>query len=93
MRWSAKGTHRGPLGPVPPTNRPVAIEGIIFDYLENGKVRERWEQYDSASMMQQLGLALHDHDAVVQDRLPGGRARVDDVGSPAVDHARACPAE
>jgi steroid delta-isomerase-like uncharacterized protein len=57
MRWRANGTHRGPLGPVPATNRPVAIDGLIFDHLEDGKVRERWEQYDYASMMQQLGLA------------------------------------
>ncbi|NUS47645.1 MAG: ester cyclase, partial [Gemmatimonadaceae bacterium] len=57
MRWHATGTHRGPLGPVPPTNRPVEIDGVIFDYLEDGKVRERWEQYDQSLMMQQLGLA------------------------------------
>jgi steroid delta-isomerase-like uncharacterized protein len=56
MRWSAKGTHRGPLGPIPPTNRTAAIDGLIIDHLEDGKVRERWEQYDYAAMMQQLGV-------------------------------------
>ncbi len=57
MRWSATGTHRGPLGPVPPTDKPIAIEGLIVDHLEDGKVRERWEQWDQSLMLQQLGLA------------------------------------
>ena len=57
MRWRATGTHRGPFGPVPPTNRPIEIDGVIFDQLENGKVRERWEQWDQAVMLQQLGVA------------------------------------
>jgi predicted ester cyclase len=57
MRWHATGTHRGPLGPIPATNRRVEIEGLIVDHLEDEKVRERWEQYDYGVMMQQLGVA------------------------------------
>ena len=56
LRWRATGTQRGPFGPVPATNRPIEIDGIIFDLLENGKVRERWEQWDQAVMLQQLGV-------------------------------------
>jgi len=55
-RWSCTGTHTGPLGPVPPTGKKIAIEGIIIDRVANGKVAERWEQYDGTLMMQQLGL-------------------------------------
>jgi predicted ester cyclase len=35
----------------------VEIDGLIIDHLEDGKVRERWEQYDYGVMMQQLGVA------------------------------------
>jgi steroid delta-isomerase-like uncharacterized protein len=56
-RWSCTGTHTGPLGPVPPTGKKAKITGLIIDRLVNGKVQERWEQFDNAVMMQQLGLA------------------------------------
>jgi steroid delta-isomerase-like uncharacterized protein len=56
-RWSVRGTHTGPLGPVPPTGRPIAIGGLIIDRVADGKAVERWEQYDQPLMMQQLGLA------------------------------------
>lgn len=56
MRWHARGTHRGPLGPVPPTGRNIAIDGVIFDHVVDGRVVERWEQWDESVMLQQLGL-------------------------------------
>jgi steroid delta-isomerase-like uncharacterized protein len=55
-RWHCTGTHTGPLGPVPPTGKKISIDGLIIDRLVNGKVAERWEQYDGTLMMQQLGL-------------------------------------
>jgi steroid delta-isomerase-like uncharacterized protein len=57
FRWRATGTHTGPLGAVPPTGKPVAIDGLIVDRLVDGKVHERWEQWDQSLMLQQLGLA------------------------------------
>lgn len=56
FRWSATGTHTGPLGPVPPTGKKVAIDGLIVDRVVGGKVQERWEQFDQPLMLQQLGL-------------------------------------
>ena len=47
----------GPFGAVPATGRRVRIDGLILDRVAGGKVVERWEQWDQASMMQQLGLA------------------------------------
>jgi len=55
-RWTATGTHTGPLGPVPATGKKVKIDGFVMDRLVNGKVQERWEQFDNAALMQQLGL-------------------------------------
>jgi predicted ester cyclase len=57
FRWHAVATHTGPLGPVPPTGRKVAIDGLIIDHVVNGRVVERWEQMDQSLMLQQLGLA------------------------------------
>lgn len=56
MRWAAKGTHTGPLGPLPPTGRIVSIDGLLMDRIENGKVVERWEQFNQPVMLQQLGV-------------------------------------
>jgi len=55
-RWTSTGTHTGPLGPVPPTGKKVKIDGLVMDRLVNGRVQERWEQFDNAALMQQLGL-------------------------------------
>ncbi|HEU4721624.1 MAG TPA: ester cyclase [Gemmatimonadaceae bacterium] len=57
FRWHAAGTHTGPLGAAPPTGKPIAIDGLIVDHVEDGKVRERWEQWDQSLMLQQLGFA------------------------------------
>ena len=57
FRWSATGTHTGPLGAAPPTGKSVALDGLIIDLMANGKVRERWEQWDQSLMLQQLGFA------------------------------------
>lgn len=56
-RWVAEGTHGGPLGPVPPTGRHIRVDGLILDRVIDGRVVERWEQWDQMGMLQQLGLA------------------------------------
>jgi steroid delta-isomerase-like uncharacterized protein len=55
-RWVAVGTNSGSFGNVPPTGRRVRVDGLILDRVADGKVVERWEQWDQAGMMQQLGL-------------------------------------
>jgi predicted ester cyclase len=55
-RWTAKGTNTGPLGEMKATGRGIEIEGLIIDYVVNGKVAKRWELWDQMAMMQQLGL-------------------------------------
>ncbi len=56
-RWVAEGTHTAALGEVPPTGRRVRVDGLILDHVKDGKVTERWEQWDQMAMLQQLGLA------------------------------------
>ena len=56
-RWVAVGTNSAPFGSVPATGRSVRVNGLIIDRLADGRVLERWEQWDQAGMMQQLGFA------------------------------------
>jgi steroid delta-isomerase-like uncharacterized protein len=56
-RWHAAGTNGAALGGVPATGRQVRIDGLILDRVVDGKVVERWEQWDQMGMLQQLGLA------------------------------------
>ena len=56
-RWVAEGTNSAPFGSVPATGRRVRVDGLILDRVADGRIVERWEQWDQAGMMQQLGLA------------------------------------
>lgn len=55
-RWTAVGTHTGPLGDSPPTGNRAKFEGLILDRVVGEKVVERWEQWDQMGMLQQLGI-------------------------------------
>ena len=57
FRWHATGTHSGPLGAAPATGKTIAVDGLVVDRLVDGNVQERWEQFDQALMLQQLGFA------------------------------------
>lgn len=54
-RWSARGTHRGPLLGIAPTGREVAYTGIGIRRIANGKITEHWENLDTLGLLQQLG--------------------------------------
>src|SRR5829696_4212472 len=41
----------------PPTGRQIEQKGITIHRIEDGKIAEEWESYDTLSMLQQLGLA------------------------------------
>ena len=56
-RWVAEGTNSAPFGNVPATGRRVRVGGLILDRVADGRIAERWEQWDEAGMMRQLGLA------------------------------------
>jgi predicted ester cyclase len=49
-------TH-SPVGPLPPTGRPVVFELMnIFRYEEDGRLAEEWVQTDNRSRLRQLGV-------------------------------------
>jgi steroid delta-isomerase-like uncharacterized protein len=55
-RWTARGTHQGELMGISPTSKEVTITGIDVLRVAQGKVVERWAEYDSLGMIQQLGV-------------------------------------
>jgi predicted ester cyclase len=55
-RWHGTGTHQGPLGPIAPTGRRISVDGLILDHLTDGRVAERWEQFDQTVLLQQIGM-------------------------------------
>jgi len=54
-QWTIRGTHRGELMGMAPTDEQVEIKGITIHRIEGGRIAEEWERYDNLSVMQQLG--------------------------------------
>ncbi len=57
-RYIMRGTHQGEIQGIPPTGNKVEISGFIAHRLENGKVVEDREDWDTLCLMQQLGMEL-----------------------------------
>lgn len=51
------GTLEGELFGFQPTGKSMKVWGVNFFRMQDGKVRERWGQFDVLGMVQQLGLA------------------------------------
>jgi len=55
-RWSAKGTHLGELGGIPPTGRAFAMDGQTLERFDGGKLAEVWVARDELGLLLQLGI-------------------------------------
>jgi steroid delta-isomerase-like uncharacterized protein len=62
-RWIYKGTHEGEFMGIPPTGNKLEISGILITRIENGKIVEEREDYDTLGAMQQLGMELKPKEA------------------------------
>jgi steroid delta-isomerase-like uncharacterized protein len=54
-RWTARGTHNGPLMEIPKTGKKVTVTGISENRVVNGKFVEGWNSFDQMSLLQQIG--------------------------------------
>jgi steroid delta-isomerase-like uncharacterized protein len=55
-RGTISGTHSGSFMGIPPTGKKVSWTGIIIYRLDDdGKVVERWQDFDALGMLQQMG--------------------------------------
>ena len=57
VRWTRTATHSGRGLGFPATNKTVTFGGMLFLRVENGKLKESWNCYDRAGLLQQLGRA------------------------------------
>jgi steroid delta-isomerase-like uncharacterized protein len=55
LRWTAHATHRGELIGMPATGRRVTLTGIDDLRIVDGRIAERWGEFNSTEMLQQLG--------------------------------------
>jgi steroid delta-isomerase-like uncharacterized protein len=56
VRWTAIGTHEGPLNEIAPTRKKVSIRGMSIFLFEDGMVQEEWLNWDALGMLQQFGV-------------------------------------
>jgi steroid delta-isomerase-like uncharacterized protein len=55
-RWTASGTHEGPLIGVPASHRRVEVSGISIDrFDEEGRLVEGWGNWDGIALLRQVG--------------------------------------
>ena len=55
-RWTGRGTHRGEFQGIPPTGKQVAVPGVVFYRIRDGKIVEFRGSFDLLSMLRQLGV-------------------------------------
>lgn len=56
VRMVIRGTHRGNLMGIPPTQKSVEFGSTNFFRFEQGKIAEQWAITDMLGMMRQLGV-------------------------------------
>ncbi len=54
-RWTFRGTHRGELMGIAPTEKQVTITGITVDRISGGKIEEEWNNFYRLGVLRQLG--------------------------------------
>ena len=54
-RWTARGTHQGPLRGIAPTGKEVRWLGMALYYFSSGKIKQVWGLNDALGIMQQIG--------------------------------------
>ena len=55
-RFTARGTHKGDLRGIPPTNSSVRVDGIVIHHISGGRIVEGWAVWDALGLMQQMGV-------------------------------------
>lgn len=55
VRFTIRGVHAGTFQGMPPTDRPIEVQGFSSLHFRDGRVVERWNQLDQIGMLQQIG--------------------------------------
>ncbi len=52
---TVRGTHQGEFMGIPPTGQPIEMQEIHIARVVDGKIVERWTQFDALGLLQQVG--------------------------------------
>ncbi len=55
VRINITGTHKGEFQGIPPTGKPISIDGMDFLTIKECKIVEEWLNSDMMGLMQQIG--------------------------------------
>jgi len=55
VRWTATGTHRGEYLGAPASGREIRFKGIEIIRIRDGRIVERWGEWDGIDLLVQLG--------------------------------------
>ena len=57
LEWEMSGTHTGPAGPIPATDKTYRIRGISVGRLDaDGKIKENRDYWNMADFLVQIGI-------------------------------------
>ncbi len=56
IRITFRGAHKGELWGIVPTGKEVTFSGVLITQWANGKEVQAWDIWDTASLLQQLGI-------------------------------------
>jgi steroid delta-isomerase-like uncharacterized protein len=71
LHYHSVGTHEGDLMGIQPTHKKVCAGGMSIYRVENGKLKEHWGYFDTANLLQQLGVRLPFENGGSQTRSEG----------------------
>lgn len=54
-RVTVRGTHQGVFNGIPPSGKPIEMQEIHIARIVDGKIVERWAQFDILGLLQQIG--------------------------------------
>ena len=55
-RWTGSGTHVGDMNGIAPTGNKVKVDAISIHRVDDGKISETWQVWDTLGFLQQLGV-------------------------------------
>ena len=57
-RTTMRGTHTGVFQGHPPTGTRIETTGLTMERIEDGRIVERWFNFDIAGVLQELGISM-----------------------------------
>jgi steroid delta-isomerase-like uncharacterized protein len=56
VRWTGSGKHVADMNGIPATGKEISVDAISIHRLEDNKIAESWEVWDTLGFLQQIGV-------------------------------------